>query len=288
MTCAPDAWTVSHKFDRDGVRLLRTHYSRRKPDSPQFMPPGETLVLVTPCKQAVWGWWRPDPRSGMRMMSGYDGWVCSVFHNDSEQRSSDLILAAESVLAQRTALGLTRGPCGPDGLLTYVWRSKVRSSNPGYCYKAAAWVKIGTCKRKTKDLLQKPFALHVAAEALRGQLEAAFSPATAAPGTDSAIPSAGHCAAVSHIFRSRLGGEYVSASVSGVSHWFNRVSVCGRVFDVDLTGDQFGRPPVQVAPAGELYEGARLRRSDELRQETIDRASALEQAASPTHPKGTP
>lgn len=151
-------WVVSHKADKDGVRLLRNHYSRRNPDSPQFMPPGETLVLVTECRQAVFGWWRPDPRGGMKMMSGYDGWVCSVFHNESSIMSSELILAAEAVLHERSASGLTRGPCGPDGLLTYVERRKVQSPNPGYCFKRAGWEKVGTCKKKTKDLLAKPFS----------------------------------------------------------------------------------------------------------------------------------
>ncbi len=29
--------------------------------------------------------------------------------------------------------------CGPDGMLTYVWDSRVRSANPGYCFKRAGW-----------------------------------------------------------------------------------------------------------------------------------------------------
>lgn len=53
-------WTLSHKYDREGAKLADGHYSRRKVGSPQFMPPGETVVLVAP--GAVFGWWRPHPR----------------------------------------------------------------------------------------------------------------------------------------------------------------------------------------------------------------------------------
>lgn len=152
-------WLRTNKFDRDGVRLLRTHYSRRKPDSPQFMPPGETLVLITPCRRAVWGWWRPHPRSGLRSRNGHDGWTCSVFHNDGAGLSSALILAAEIELVRATDDGTLTAPCGPSGMLTYVWRARVRSANPGYCYRCAGWSRVGISADKRKDLWQKPIAL---------------------------------------------------------------------------------------------------------------------------------
>ena len=152
------------KYDVDGVRLVRGHYSRRKPDSPQFMPPGETIVLVNAEKTAVWGWWRPHPDSGLVAMNKRDGWTCSVFsyHPLDVTRpllASELVLDAERALQALDYGGLTAGPCGPDGMMTYVWRSKVRSPNPGYCYKVAGWTKIGTCARGTKDLLAKPLSV---------------------------------------------------------------------------------------------------------------------------------
>lgn len=150
-------YSESGKYDVDGVRLVRGHYSRRKPDSPQFMPPGETIVLVTADKTAVWGWWRPHPRSGIKAMNGKDGWTCSVFANHGATLSSELIIDAELALKALDMGGLTAAPCGPDGMLSYVWRARVKSPNPGYCYKVAGWKKIGTCARGTKDLLWKPF-----------------------------------------------------------------------------------------------------------------------------------
>lgn len=155
-------WAISHKYDVNGARLADGHYSRRTVGSPQFMPPGETVVLISACGLAVFGWWRPSPRSGLVAMNGRDGWTCSIFRNTSTHLSSALILEAETLLARLTAQGETHGPCGPDGMLTYVWPRKVASANPGYCFKRAGWTRIGESKAKgarLKLLFAKPFAL---------------------------------------------------------------------------------------------------------------------------------
>ncbi len=155
--CPVPHWTVSHKYDKRGAQLADGHYSRRTVGSPQFMPPGQTLVLVR--DDAVFGWWRPHPDSGLRAMNGLDGWTCTIFRNVGPVLSSKLILAAERELA-------ARHDCGPDGLLTYVDARKVASANPGYCFKAAGWRRSGRARKGDKPLLWKPFAA-------AGQLEAA-------------------------------------------------------------------------------------------------------------------
>lgn len=107
----------------------------------------------------------------------------------------------------------------------------------------------------------------------RRWVEPSFSAGTASPGskwTDS-CPSTGHCAVVSILVLRVFGGEYVSATVDGMSHWFNRLDWFGRAVDVDLTGDQFGRRPVQVADAGGLYPDTRVRLSVHINENTIDR-----------------
>ena len=151
-------WIVppSGKFDRGGALLADGHYSRRTVGSPQFMPPGQTVVLVTPVRDAVFGWWRPHPRSGLVAMNGFDGWTCSIFRNTGPFRSSDLILKAETKLVD------AGHGCGPSGMLTYVWDRKVRSANPGYCFKCAGWIVHPTKPRSAdgkKTLLWKPFTL---------------------------------------------------------------------------------------------------------------------------------
>lgn len=143
------AWIRVGKFDPRAAALADRHYSRRKVGSPQFMPPGETVILLSPGSDAVFGWWRPHPSSGIVAMNGLDGWTCTIFRNESQQRSSDLILAAEEFLLD---LGVT---VGPDGLITYVWDSRVSSQNPGYCFKRAGWRRTGRSADGKKTLLQK-------------------------------------------------------------------------------------------------------------------------------------
>lgn len=142
-------WQQVTKFDRRACALADKHYSRRKPGSRQFMPPGQTIVLLAMDERAVFGWWRPDPSSGIKAMNGYDGWTCTIFRREGGARASDLILDAERILLE------SRHSIGPDGMLTYVWDRKVASENPGYCFKCAGWRVIGRSADGRKTLLQK-------------------------------------------------------------------------------------------------------------------------------------
>jgi hypothetical protein len=144
----PTEWLVMPKFTPAAARLADGHYSRRTVGSPQFMPPGQTLILLTPDCLAVFGWWRPDPSSGIVAMNKLDGWTCTIFRNTGPTLSSELILAAEAEL-------VSRYDCGPDGMLTYVWDAKVASPNPGYCFKRAGWKAIGRSADDRKTLLWK-------------------------------------------------------------------------------------------------------------------------------------
>lgn len=109
------------------------------------MPPGQTIVLYTP--GAVFGWWRPHPDSGIVAMNKLDGWTCTIFRNESQFLSSELILEAEQFIED----------CGPSGLITYVWDSKVKSVNPGACFKHAGYKRTGKSADGKKTLLQKPW-----------------------------------------------------------------------------------------------------------------------------------
>jgi hypothetical protein len=152
----PARWRRVGKFEPAAALLADRHYSRRKIGSPQFMPPGQTLILYGADDgfggSAVFGWWRPHPDSGLRAMNNLDGWTCSIFHNESVYLSSELILEAEKMLAETY-------DCGPSGMLTYVFGAKVESPNKGFCFKMAGWVPVGTSADKKKILLWKPFHL---------------------------------------------------------------------------------------------------------------------------------
>lgn len=142
-------WEQVTKFDARAAQLADRHYSRRKVGSPQFMPPGQTVVLLTKDERAVFGWWRPHPDSGLKAMNGLDGWTCTIFRNEGAVLSSELILEAENFL-----LSLNLG-IGPDGFITYVFDRKIRSSNPGYCFKQAGWKVAGRSADGKKTLLRK-------------------------------------------------------------------------------------------------------------------------------------
>lgn len=130
-------WTVRGRFDAAAAALADRHYSREKKGSPQVGGPGFMLVFVTPCERAAWITKRAAPEifEGKKTRSnadGFRGYRCGLFRNESEHRSSDLILAA---------VDLTERMWGssPHGWLTYVDKSKVASVNPGYCFKQAGW-----------------------------------------------------------------------------------------------------------------------------------------------------
>ena len=114
---------------------------------------------------------------------------------------------------------------------------------------------------------------------LRARLDKSFSPDTALNGLQSDVPSAGHCAAAAAIVWKTLGGSLVSTSLKGMSHWFNRIQADDQLLDLDITGDQFGYPAVQIKPAEELSPYTRERSPDELNDETLHRAALLARRA---------
>lgn len=105
---------------------------------------------------------------------------------------------------------------------------------------------------------------------------------TAAPDTPiiGSIQSSGHCMVAALILRSIFGGDLVSTTVEGKSHWFNRIDVGGFIVDVDITGDQFGLETIQVGPANALYDApAKIRESSEADEGTHSRAIVLAERA---------
>src|ERR1041384_3491139 len=110
---------------------------------------------------------------------------------------------------------------------------------------------------------------------LRSKLDNAFSPDTAMAGSRGIGPSAGHCAAVAAIVFDHLGGDLVSTKVQDESHWFNRFRAGDEIYDADITGDQWGRDAVQTGKEGSLYPHTRVRRSEDLNEETLRRAMKL-------------
>ena len=124
--------------------LYRRHYSAytykdgRKPT--RFAGPGEKIVLLTADAKGLFVWRKFKP------MDGQVGINCAVFRNEGSLRSSSLILEAE---------GFALRKWGKSRLYTYINPYKIRSNNPGYCFKKAGWRQCGITKVNKLLILEK-------------------------------------------------------------------------------------------------------------------------------------
>lgn len=132
-------WALSHRFDRRALPLADRHYNRRKVGSPQFVPPGRNIVLLTPDADALWTSSWPFAEYVRHDWPG--AWVNSLFRNESHHLSSDLITEA-------VAATLAVWPTPPEqGFVTFVDASKTRRKrDPGRCYRKAGWEHVGFTK----------------------------------------------------------------------------------------------------------------------------------------------
>lgn len=136
-------WLTARDGDETGRALFHRHYSRqpyadgRKPKL--YVGPGEKLVLITPCAHAMFVWRRFVNRDGNQ------GVNCAVFRNEGAGLSSDLIKAA-------VAVAWDRWP--GQRLYTYVNPRRIRSTNPGFCFLMAGWVRCGITKRRRYLVLE--------------------------------------------------------------------------------------------------------------------------------------
>src|SRR5712691_11368412 len=114
-------------FDAECALLADRHYSRRTVGSNQFAANGRKLVLRDSQGSVLFVWMFHDP--ALRF-DGQVGYYCQIFRNESERRSSDIIREAEQVAVAKW---------GPNRAFTYIDAGKIRSANPGYCFKCAGW-----------------------------------------------------------------------------------------------------------------------------------------------------
>lgn len=144
--CETALWFPVNKFDPRAVGLYLRHYSARHYADGrarrQFAPPGETMLLLTPECDALFGW----VRNRVERFDGQEGVCCFVFRNESARLSSDLILEADE-------LAFERWP--GERHFTYVDDAKIASSNPGYCFKRAGWRFCGRNKDGRLSILEK-------------------------------------------------------------------------------------------------------------------------------------
>ena len=137
-------WIRIKDADRDARNLYARHYSKyhyadgRQPK--KFIGPGEYIALITPDCKALFAWRK------FISMDNQDGVNCAIFRNESGITSSALILEAEQWAIDRW---------GHVRAYTYVNPRKIKSDNPGYCFKKAGWKTCGITKARKLLILGK-------------------------------------------------------------------------------------------------------------------------------------
>lgn len=135
-------WDLTRDGDERALQIFSRHYTFRRykdnrRDNPtnrmrhRIVGPGEYIMLIGNGIEALFVWKK------FRDPSGQQGVCCSVFRNESNVLSSDLILEAEIWAMQKWP---------GERMYTMVNPKRIRSSNPGYCFLKAGWSRCGTTR----------------------------------------------------------------------------------------------------------------------------------------------
>lgn len=141
-------WRVSDRFDPKALPLADRHYNRQKVGSPQFVPPGRCVVLLTADAGALWVTSWPFAEYVRHAWAG--AWVNSCFRRESGLISSELIAYA---------VACTRATWEPPplGIVTFIDAAKTKHKrDPGRCYRKAGWTHIGFTKAGLYTYQQLP------------------------------------------------------------------------------------------------------------------------------------
>lgn len=95
-------WYVVARNDPRARELADRHYSRKKPGTIEFCPPGNNIVLIIPSlagASALWVSHRAAPYAPIEKprFDGFDCWDNPYFRNESGIKSSELILEALAI-----------------------------------------------------------------------------------------------------------------------------------------------------------------------------------------------
>lgn len=144
-------WHLSHRADKRALPLADAHYNRQKPGSPQFVPPGRSLVLLTGRADALWVSSWPFAEYVRHEWAG--AWVCSCFRSEGAGIASELNRAA--VACTRWRWGeppAVPSAVGPVGMVSFIDRSQVKPTKVrgkdvwGWTWLKASWEVIGETK----------------------------------------------------------------------------------------------------------------------------------------------
>lgn len=134
-------WERSWRADPRARAVADRHYNRQKIGSPQFVPPGRCLVLLTKATDALWITSWPYAEYVKHDWAG--AWTCSAFRNERPRTALDPsgYLSSELIRQACAATRFTFGDPPPQGFVTFVDRTKVRGKRHfGRCYREAGFV----------------------------------------------------------------------------------------------------------------------------------------------------
>lgn len=162
-------WLLSHRADAVALPLADRHYNRQKIGSPQFVPPGRCIVLLTECRRGLWVTSWPIAAYVKHAWAG--AWVNSLFRSEGAGVASTLI--REAVAATKS---IWQPP--PLGIVTFVDPKhvppKIRRGEAiyGYSYLKAGFKHVGFTKgglwawqllpEDMPEAVQIPIAIEVA------------------------------------------------------------------------------------------------------------------------------
>lgn len=155
-------WHLSHRADKRALPLADRHYNRQHIGSPQFVPPGRCLVLLTADGGALWTTSYPFAAYVKHAWAG--AWVNSLFRRESGPLASDLIrdAVAATISTWPEPPAITCRYCGDViCMVTFIDPKYVhRKRDLGRCYVKAGFKR---CTGKTKAGL---VVVHLAVSAL--------------------------------------------------------------------------------------------------------------------------
>lgn len=132
-------WIITRDADSNARKLADNHYSRKTKGAKYFCGPGEKLVLITPDKKALFVW-----RKNKIRWDGQNGVECTIFRNECAGLSSELI---------KEAVRMARKEWPDERLFTYIDSRKIKSTNPGFCFKRAGWEQVDVISKKKKLIM---------------------------------------------------------------------------------------------------------------------------------------
>jgi len=141
-------WVPILDGDPIAAAMYDRHYSsersrarRRERGTLQFVGPSNRLVLMTPCRRALFAW-----RRHMHRADGQSGIECSIFRNEGAGEASTLIAAAD-------AIGDARWP--GQRHFTFIDPERVRGNPPGNCFRRAGWRECGRSQERNLLILER-------------------------------------------------------------------------------------------------------------------------------------